>query len=168
MEAGRELNRICEDLFKSVLELSSNGYALNDIVFEVDEDFVFSEVFISNENLLFATSQRIIGSRINETFPQDMTDLFISQFEKARITGNKQTITYKSSLASDNKWYKADIYYSETGLKNKYIINTTKPIAINNVSSTSRIDFLIFLVVSMAIAKEISLGTSFLICSILL
>lgn len=122
MEAGRELNRIGEDLFKSVLELSSNGYALNDIVFEVDEDFVFSEVFISNENLLFATSQRIIGSRINETFPQDMTDLFISQFEKARITGNKQTITYKSSLASDNKWYKADIYYSETGLKNKYII----------------------------------------------
>lgn len=96
--------------------------ALNDIVFELDKDFMFSKVYISNENLLFTARQRIIGSKINDIFPQEMADLFISQMEQVRITGKKQTIMYKSPLAFDNNWYRADIYYSETNLKDKYIV----------------------------------------------
>ena len=96
--------------------------ALNDIVFELDKDFMFSKVYISNENLLFTARQRIIGSKINDIFPQEIADLFISQMEQVRITGKKQTITYKSPLAFDNNWYRADIYYSETNLKGKYIV----------------------------------------------
>ena len=96
--------------------------ALNDIVFELDKDFMFSKVYISNENLLFTVRQRIIGSKINDIFPQEMADLFISQMEQVRITGKKQTIMYKSPLAFDNNWYRADIYYLETNLKGKYIV----------------------------------------------
>ena len=93
--------------------------ALNDIVFELDKDFMFSKVYISNENLLFTVRQRIIGSKINDIFPQEMADLFISQMEQVRITGKKQTIMYESPLAFDNNWYRADIYYLETNLKGK-------------------------------------------------
>ena len=96
--------------------------ALNDIVFELDKDFMFSKVYISNENLLFTVRQRIIGSKINDIFPQEMADLFISQMEQVRITGKKQTIMYESPLAFDNNWYRADIYYLETNLKGKYIV----------------------------------------------
>ena len=96
--------------------------ALNDIVFELDKDFMFSKVYISNESLLFTVRQMIIGSKINDIFPQEMADLFISQMEQVRITGKKQTITYKSPLAFDNNWYRADICYLETNLKGKYIV----------------------------------------------
>ena len=96
--------------------------ALNDIVFELDKDFMFLKVYISNENLLFTVRQRIIGSKINDIFPQEMADLFISQMEQVRITGKKQTIMYESPLAFDNNWYRADIYYLETNLKGKYIV----------------------------------------------
>ena len=96
--------------------------ALNDIVFELDKDFMFSKVYISNENLLFTARQRIIGSKINDIFPQEIADLFISQMEQVRITGKKQTIMYKSPLAFDNNWYRADICYSVTNLKGKYIV----------------------------------------------
>ena len=96
--------------------------ALNDIVFELDKDFMFLKVYISNESLLFTVRQMIIGSKINDIFPQEMADLFISQMEQVRITGKKQTIMYKSPLAFDNNWYRADIYYLETNLKGKYIV----------------------------------------------
>lgn len=96
--------------------------ALNDIVFELDKDFMFSKVYISNESLLFTVRQMIIGSKINDIFPQEMADLFISQMEQVRITGKKQTIMYKSPLAFDNNWYRVDICYSVTNLKGKYIV----------------------------------------------
>ena len=96
--------------------------ALNDIVFELDKDFMFLKVYISNESLLFTVRQMIIGSKINDIFPQEMADLFISQMEQVRITGKKQTIMYESPLAFDNNWYRADIYYLETNLKGKYIV----------------------------------------------
>ena len=76
---------------------------LNDIVFEVDEEFMFLEVFSSDETLLFIPRQKIIGSHIHDIFPQEMANLFISQIEQARVTGKKQTITYQSPLDADNK-----------------------------------------------------------------
>ncbi|MGD9676851.1 MAG: PAS domain S-box protein [Vulcanibacillus sp.] len=113
------------DISREMKEMDEKTTILNtfnDIVFEVDKEYRFTNIIISDDKKLFMPREKIIGFTIMSIFPKNLSDLVISSFEKAQISGEKESITYKSILLDDEKWYKAEIIYKKIYNEEKYIV----------------------------------------------
>ncbi|WP_411169095.1 PAS domain S-box protein [Clostridium sp. MB05] len=96
---------------------------LNDIIFELDKDYRFNNIIASDDNYLFMPREKIIGRTIKELFSEELTKIFISSFEKAVVSGEKESIVYKSPLQDSEQWFKADIKHTEIGIEKGYIVS---------------------------------------------
>ena len=81
----------------------------DDVVFELDEDYNFLVVRTSREENLFLPKEQIVGKNLRQLFPTDYADNLISVFEKAKSSGEKQTIEYRSPMPHDPRIFKASI-----------------------------------------------------------
>jgi len=97
--------------------------ALNDLVFEVDSNYVFTNILTNDDSLLFVPRSQIIGHSINEFFDDIITKQIVDVINKAQLTNEKETITYHSVLPGDNKWYMADVKSTPSGDTTKTIIS---------------------------------------------
>lgn len=104
---------------RSLEEKTTILTTLNDIVFEIDKDYRFINIISSDDNYLFIPREDIIGKSIKELFSKDLSEIFISSFQKALASGKKESIIYKSPLRNDNNWYNADIKYAQISNKKK-------------------------------------------------
>lgn len=107
---------------------------LNDIVFELDKDYRLNNIIASNDNYLFIPREKIIGRTIKELFSEELTKIFISSFEKALVSGKKESIIYKSTLQNNEQWLKAEIKHTEFGGNKKYIVS------ISNITEQKKLE----------------------------
>jgi len=96
---------------------------LNDIVFELDEEYNFLKVFASDEKLLFLPRDKIIGSSIKDFFSVELAELFINSLEKASISIKKVSAAYKSPIPGDERWFNADFMHKEDNFHKGYIVS---------------------------------------------
>lgn len=82
---------------------------LDEMVFEVDEDFRIQKVFTTDESKLFLPKEKIVGKSIPELFPKKLSLVLINHFKNARLDGDKEQLSYKSP--DDEKWYQIDVKY---------------------------------------------------------
>lgn len=87
--------------------------ALNDAVFQLDEDFVFKNVITPDDSILFMPREQIIGKNIKELFPESMSRLFIKTFKKVLACKKAEYIVYESPIPDDFRWFGANIKYME-------------------------------------------------------
>jgi len=85
--------------------------ALNDVVFQLNEDFVFINVITPDESILFMPREAIIGKSVKEIFTGKLAELFTGTLKKALISNKAEFIIYQSPVPGDSKWFKASIKY---------------------------------------------------------
>ncbi|SHI55088.1 PAS domain S-box-containing protein/diguanylate cyclase (GGDEF) domain-containing protein [Clostridium amylolyticum] len=123
---------------RSLEEKTTILTTLNDIVFEIDKDYRFINIISSDDNYLFIAREDIIGKSIKELFSKDLSEIFISSFQKALASGKKESIIYKSPLRNDNNWYNADIKYAQISNKKKYIVS------VSDISEQKKLEYELF------------------------
>lgn len=98
---------------------------LNDIIFELDKDYKFVNVFVSDESYLFKPKAEFIGKTITEVFPLQMETATLEMLQKAKSTGNKESIIYPSIVAGDDRWFLATAKYASVRGSDTYIISVS-------------------------------------------
>ncbi len=99
--------------------------ALNEIIFELDEDFVFTQIIAAEEDKLFYPREKILGASIKILFEEDLVETFINHLEMVRQTGNKTEMVYPSIVAGSDQWFRATFDYLVSEAGNRYLIQIT-------------------------------------------
>lgn len=105
----------------SIDNYSSLITTLNDIVFELDSNYIFKKVFVVNEDMLFMPKKLFLGKSLMDIFPKEQSNSLIAAFKQAFLSGEKTSVVYKSIVPNDDRWFQANINYSD----DKYIISIT-------------------------------------------
>src|SRR5690606_11955544 len=80
--------------------------AIEDIIFELDGNFVFLNVWAKDESLLFMPKSQFLGKTIREAFG-DQADRFVQIVERAIREGAEASTEYHHLDSSVEKWYRA-------------------------------------------------------------
>ena len=141
-------NETLERYFKTFLYSSKQGYftglisdvtqykkdeqqktlmlmALNDIIFEVDENFVYINVYTSDESQLFVPKDQLIGKHMRGLVDLELDERLINTLKRAKESGAREFAVYQSVAPGNNNWYQADVRYREIGGENRYILRVT-------------------------------------------
>lgn len=97
-----------EKLHELTAHLQSLITSLEDIVFEIDGNQVFKNVWVSDERLLFMPKEAFLGKTITEVMGAGSA-LFTTPVNEAIETGTVQEITYKHLDEHQDQWFKAKI-----------------------------------------------------------
>lgn len=82
--------------------------SLEDIVFEIDGNHIFKNVWVSDESMLFMPKEAFLGKTIAEVMgPQ--SNIFTGPVNEAIRTGLVQEVVYQHINAEINEWFKARI-----------------------------------------------------------
>ena len=115
------------DITKEMHEIDKNNViltAVNDIIFELSEEYVFENVIVSDEAFLFLPREFILGNRVQELFAGELSKLMLSAFEQAKASGRKEHIVYKSPIHGEKRWFEADVIFKVMmNNKSKYIVS---------------------------------------------
>ncbi|MDK2940646.1 MAG: diguanylate cyclase [Acetobacterium sp.] len=114
-----DITREKQDLAEKNLLLTT----LHDIVFEVSDDYYFTNVIVHDETTLFMPKNKIIGSHITAIFSKDISDEILSVFKKTYTTQKKQNYEYKSPLISDERWFLAEFFCIKTDQSFKFVVS---------------------------------------------
>jgi PAS domain S-box-containing protein len=102
-----EQRRIQHQIRKSEAHLNALVSSLDDIVFEIDDDGRFLNVWAKNDEDLFYPRSKIIG----RTFAEVLGEEFSKPLEALRIkvmaTGQPESYEYKSIVPGSNRWFGA-------------------------------------------------------------
>ncbi|ADH99911.1 PAS domain S-box protein [Salisediminibacterium selenitireducens] len=92
---------------------------LNHIVFEIDENFIHTNVLTENESHLFLPKEEIIGLSVRELLPLALAKPFEETMLKSKRTGQTEMLQYESPLPGDDRYFRAEIRYGQfvTGRK---------------------------------------------------
>jgi len=97
-----------EKLQELTVHLQSLISSLEDIVFEIDGNHVFKNVWVSDESILFMPRSAFIGKKIGDVMgPQ--SHIFTQPVDEVMRTGIAQEIIYKHLDPNINQWYKARV-----------------------------------------------------------
>jgi len=80
--------------------------AIEDIIFELDGNLVFRNVWVRDEALLFMPKSHFIGKTIQEAFG-DQAELFVQTVEKSMTEGTEVSVEYQHLDPAIHKWYRA-------------------------------------------------------------
>lgn len=97
--------------------------SLNDIIFILDEDKVFLDVFVSDENHLFQPKDKIIGKKLDELFPTEFVERLSPSLDKVKNGESKDSVVYRGIAEGPDKWYRAESSCFEAGIYRRYIVS---------------------------------------------
>lgn len=119
------------DISKEVRELEDKTILLtsmNDIIFELDEDYTFKNIITSNDINLFLPRESIINKKIHQLFSKELSAIFIATFQRVIVSGQKEYIKYKSPVPNNNnnKWFGAEVLLKDvSGSNKKFIVSVS-------------------------------------------
>lgn len=99
----KQLN--CRTVLDSVLKLTRNT------VFEIDSNFIFTQVHVGKQDDLLLQQEFFIGKRIMDVVPAAHWQRVETNFEKTRQTGECIYFTYPSFEKDDPRWFSASLQY---------------------------------------------------------
>jgi len=95
----------------------------NDIILELNEDYVFTSVYTSYEKELFIEKDQLIHQNIKDIFNQKTSDTLINAFKLAKETNENQVISYQTFENYNQKYYLASIFYVKFDQEYRYVIS---------------------------------------------
>ncbi len=81
--------------------------SLDDVVFEIDEEGRFLNVWAKNDDDLFVPREKIIGNTLTEIFGDDFARPFENIRGRVIQTGIPESVEFKSVIPESNRWYSA-------------------------------------------------------------
>jgi PAS domain S-box-containing protein len=103
-----EKKAIDEEQKKLTIHLQTLITSLEDIIFELDGNKIFKNVWVNNEDVLFMPKEKFIGKSIAEVFGEQ-AKMFIDPLDNVLRTGEVYEFEYKHLDKTMDKWYKAKI-----------------------------------------------------------
>lgn len=98
-----------ETLRESELRLRTFVGSVDEIVFELDEQGTYLNVWTTNENLLVRPKSEVLGHRIDEFFSEEHVKEALEQFHRVLQTGHPETIEYSLEVPAGKRWFLARI-----------------------------------------------------------
>lgn len=126
------------DITKEINETIENSILLkttNDIILELDENYVFTSIYTNYEKELFIERGQLINQRISDIFDLKTSDTLIKAFQLAKKTNENQIIRYQTVENYITKYYQASIFYVKFDQEYRYVISIkdiTKQLLIEN------------------------------------
>lgn len=114
------------DVTEELNELNENRTlltALNDFVFDLNEDYVFENVYTPDDELFLMPTNQVIGKSISDLFPETTAWLFIDAIKKAEQSQKKETVSFKSPVPNDRRWFSAVIKHVRKNGRKRFIMN---------------------------------------------
>lgn len=96
--------------------------SLNDIVFELDEDYVFRNVWVASEEYLFFSKSVFLNRRIDDVFDPYKAGLFMEAFHRVLLTGETRYLDYSLPIAGQERWFNAKILLRRQWEQSKLIV----------------------------------------------
>ncbi len=87
------------------IHLQSLITALEDIVFEIDGNQIFKNVWVHDESILFMPKAAFLGKKVGDVMGP-MAGLFTGPIDKVIKTGEAQEVVYKHLDPSIDQWFK--------------------------------------------------------------
>ena len=102
-----ERQRAQERLRTSEAQLRALVTSLDDIVFEVDEQGTYLNVWAANEALLFAPRAEIIGRRFDQIFGAQAAQPFFETLQRVLHSQAPESLEYPVDLPGGQRWFTA-------------------------------------------------------------
>ena len=102
-----ETRRAQQLIKKSEAHLNALVSSLDDIVFEIDDDGRFLNVWAKNDDDLFFPRPKILGRTFHELFDPQFADILEKLRKKVMGSGEPESYDYKSIVPGSNRWFNA-------------------------------------------------------------
>jgi PAS domain S-box-containing protein len=102
-----ETRRVQQLIKKSEAHLNALVSSLDDIVFEIDDDGRFLNVWAQNDDNLFFPRAKILGRTFNEVFGEEFAKPLEALRMRVMSTGQPESYDYKSIVPNSNRWFNA-------------------------------------------------------------
>ncbi|MCK5303195.1 MAG: PAS domain S-box protein, partial [Candidatus Thorarchaeota archaeon] len=89
--------------------------SMSDIVFVYDKENRYVQIYASDESLLYAKPENVLGRRVDEVLPQETTSILSSGLKRVRETGDSESVDYYLELDGVGHWFSARISLHEDG-----------------------------------------------------
>ena len=89
--------------------------SMSDIVFVYDKENRYVQIYASDESLLYAKPENVLGRRVDEVLPQEATSILSSGLKRVRETGDSESVDYYLELDGVGHWFSARISLHEDG-----------------------------------------------------
>ncbi|MDM8555944.1 response regulator [Desulfococcaceae bacterium HSG7] len=104
--------RIAEEaLKKSSKSLQAIVSSLDDIVFEINDKFIFLNVWTNDETILFRPTDQFLGKTVIETLGEAFGDIFHPLITEVLQSKKCREIEYSSPIEGDDRWFLGTINY---------------------------------------------------------
>jgi PAS domain S-box-containing protein len=94
---------------RSQAHLNALLSSLDDIVFEIDEDGKFLNVWAKNDEDLFVPRSKIVGRTFKEVLGEEFSNPLEDLRQKVMETGEPESYDYKSIVPGANRWFNAKL-----------------------------------------------------------
>ena len=82
---------------------------LNDIIIELDENYLVQNILAPSEDAaLFYSKEETIGENLVKQLPGEHSKLLSDLLEKTKNSGKMETTYYNSVFEGDKRWFQAD------------------------------------------------------------
>lgn len=108
-------------IFNHNLEMTLK--AIPDLLFELDQDGLYLNVFAHDEALLAVQKQHLLGHRVSEKLPAEAAEIVMSALCEAKNTGYSQGQVIKLELADGMHWFELSTAHKiSTDAKQRFIM----------------------------------------------
>lgn len=107
---------------KEIAKKTSLITMLNDVVFELDNDYEFTEVIANGENAFLFSIDDIVGKNIHDVFPEDLLHETLPALQNAFILKDAEHFEYYSKKRGKESCFSVQVHYDIAGGFGFYLI----------------------------------------------
>jgi PAS domain S-box-containing protein len=111
--------RLSEEGFReSEARLKAIVDAIDEVIFEFDQQGAYRNVWTTDESLLALPRERLIGHRISELLGEEASSQFLEAFQRVTASGRGENIEYSIPIQTEKRWFLARVsaVYSPDGV----------------------------------------------------
>ncbi len=98
-----------ETVRQSERQMKALVTSLDDIVFEVDEQETYLNIWTSDERLLIQPKSQMLGRRIVEVLGEEKSRPFIEAVQRVLATGKPENVEYPLEVVGGQRWFLARV-----------------------------------------------------------
>ena len=95
--------RKSEDRLKAIVD------AIDEVIFEIDREGIFRNVWTTDDSVLARPREKLIGHRISELLGEVLAVQFAECFIRVTATGRGESIEYSIAFGAETRWFLARV-----------------------------------------------------------
>lgn len=108
----------------SLQEYEAFLQSVNDIVLELNEDYIFQNCWYHEKEKLFLPKGELLGKAYYEVFPEKLVEMIKENLEKARESRERVFVEYQSPYPEDTRWFMASFFcWTDRRQRKRYIVS---------------------------------------------